>query len=176
MTPASKCGNAPTPSGLVARRRLLAATPREILATYEVLRDELRRRNVVRTNDAPAGQYAEWLAHRALGGMLEANSVKSHDLVTRDGRKIQVKSRVLRSPSKASERQLSPFRSFEFTEALVILFDREYDVIRGTLLPMSVIRRNATESGHVNGRIFTARDALLDLGTDITKRLRRVNQ
>ena len=116
------------PSDLITTQKLQAATSRQILATYEVLRDELRHRDVVRTNDAPAGQYAEWLAHRALGGTLEANSVKSHDLVTRDGRKIQVKSRVLRSPSKASERQLSPFRSFEFTEALVILFDRGYDV------------------------------------------------
>jgi hypothetical protein len=45
----------------------------------------------VRTNDAPAGQYAEWLAQRVLGGLLASNSVKSYGPTDADRRRIQVR-------------------------------------------------------------------------------------
>ena len=53
----------------------------ELLAGYAGILAELRRRGVVRTNNAPVGDYAEWLAARALGGEIVANaSEKSYDL------------------------------------------------------------------------------------------------
>lgn len=55
---------------------LAAATPHELLATYESFLGELRRRKVVRTNDAPLGQWAEWLARDVLLGTFEGNSRK----------------------------------------------------------------------------------------------------
>lgn len=145
------------------------ASPRQVLATYEVLLAELRRRKVVRTNDAPSGQYAEWLAQRVLGGVLASNSVKSYDLTAADGQRIQVKARVVRNPAKAGERQLSPFRSFDFDCALILLFDDTYSVRRATLLSADVVLAHSRESAHVNGRIVIARDSLLDLGTDVTR-------
>lgn len=101
--------------------------------------------------------------------------MKSYDLITTDGQRIQVKARILRNPTKVGERQLSPFRSFEFDHALVVLFDREYQVIRATLLPASVILEHSRESKHVNGRICIARDTLLDLGADVTPELADAN-
>lgn len=53
---------------------------------------------MVRINDALAGQYAEWLAWRVLGGSLADNSVKSYYLITREGVKVQVKARCYASP------------------------------------------------------------------------------
>jgi len=147
---------------------LAEASPRRILATYEILLAELRRRYVVRTNDAPVGQYAEWLALRVLGGKLESNSAKSYDLTTTDLKRIQIKARVVRKPAKPGERQLSTFRSFDFDGALVLLFDDTYHVRRATILTPDVVIANSRESSHVNGRIFIARDALLDLGADLT--------
>ncbi len=144
--------------------------PRELLAGYEVLLRELRRREVVRTNDAPSGQYAEWLAQRAFGGVLAPNSVKSYDLTTDGGRRLQVKARVIRDQSKRSgERQLSPFRSFDFDEALVILFDTNYDVSRASLLDAETVLDHCRESKHVNGHVLIARDSVLDLGADVTE-------
>jgi hypothetical protein len=153
---------------LLDHELLAEATPRQILATYELLLAELRRRNVVRTNDAPSGQYAEWLAQRVLGGSLASNSVKSYDLTAADGSRIQVKARVVRNTAKAGERQLSPFRSFEFDSALIILFDDTYRVRRAIMLPATVVLEHSRDSSHVNGRILIARDAVLNLGDDLT--------
>ncbi len=53
----------------------------ELLAQYAATLVELRRRGVLRTNNAPLGDYAEWLLHRALGGALaNSTSAKSYDL------------------------------------------------------------------------------------------------
>jgi hypothetical protein len=79
-----------------------------------------------------------------------------------------VKARVIRNPTKAGERQLSPFRSFDFDVALVVLFDRAYAVSRAVTLSADLIFEHSRESRHVNGRIVIARDALLDMGTDVT--------
>jgi hypothetical protein len=87
--------------GIIDETTLSAASPRELLATHERLLGELRRRNVVRTNDAPSGQYAEWLAQQILGGELAPNSVKSFDLITATGERIQVKARVIRAAAEA---------------------------------------------------------------------------
>jgi hypothetical protein len=156
-------------SGLLDAAKLASGTPRQLLATYESLLVELRRREVVRTNDAPSGQYAEWLAHQVLGGELALNSVKSYDLVTVAGERVQVKARVVRHPAKAGERQLSPFRSFDFDTALVLLFDARYSVRRAVTLPAAVVFEHSRMSTHVNGRILIARDSVLALGADETE-------
>ena len=156
--------------GLISKRGLQAVPSRLLLATYESILAELRAREVVRTNDAPAGQYAEWLAWRVLGGDLAANAVKSYDLVTEQKRKVQVKARVLRKPNLVGERQLSPFRSFDFDDALVILFDRTYQVLRAVLLPKAVVEAKSSYRQHVNGYILIARDTVLGEGTDVTER------
>ena len=156
--------------GLISKRGLQAVPSRLLLATYESILAELRAREVVRTNDAPAGQYAEWLAWRVLGGDLAANAVKSYDLVTEQKRKVQVKARVLRKPNLVGERQLSPFRSFDFDDALVILFDRTYQVLRAVLLPKAVVEAKSSYRKHVNGNILIARDTVLGEGTDVTER------
>lgn len=162
--------------GLISKRGLQAVPARLLLATYESILGELRERAVVRTNDAPAGQYAEWVAQRVLGGVLADNSVKSYDLVTPEGLKVQVKARVLRKPNLVSERQLSPFRSFDFDQALVILFDRTYGVARAVLLSHDVVEAASTFNKHVNGNILIARDSVLALGDDVTDRFRAFEQ
>ncbi|MEX2654251.1 MAG: hypothetical protein WD532_04380, partial [Acidimicrobiia bacterium] len=64
----------------------------DLLSSYAAILAELRERGVVRSANAPAGDYAEWLCSRALGATLVDNfSVKSHDLVLSDGRRVQVK-------------------------------------------------------------------------------------
>ena len=75
------CG-APTPPG--AQNGLVTLlghdsdestrTLRELLSGYARTLAELRRRGVVRSNNAPAGDYAEWLVWKALGGKLAENS------------------------------------------------------------------------------------------------------
>jgi len=144
---------------------------RDLLATHEAVLADLRRRGIVRTDDAPADQYARWLAHQAFGGLLEPESTPSHDLTTPDGRRLQVKSRVARTGG-VDDRQLSPFRTVDFDELLVILFDTTYEVTRAALLTNEQVMRLARWQPHMNGRVLIARDAVLALGTDVRRRLR----
>lgn len=85
---------------------------------------------MVRTNCAPAGDYAEWLCARALEATLVDNvSVESHDLILSGGQRVQVKTRLTSDPIKGGHLQTSPFRSWDFDLAALVLFrDTDYEV------------------------------------------------
>lgn len=150
---------------------LAAATPRSLLATYASILAELRQREVVRTNDAPVGQYAEWLALEVLGGVLAPNSEKSYDLVDAAGRTIQVKARVL-NKGTPGERQLSAFRSFDFDVALVLLFDGSYGIAHAVELTSDQVRSLSTFHNYVNAYRLIVTDKVLAHGVDVAPRFR----
>ena len=115
------------------------STP-ELFALYRQILRQLRTRGVVRTENAPAGDYAEFLVASALGGTLAPNSEKSFDVLVGDLR-IQVKARVLSDPPKSGQLQLSPFRSFDFDEAIIVLFDDlDYGVRQAVRVPVDAVR------------------------------------
>ena len=149
----------------------------ELLARYAAILAELRRRDVVRTNNAPAGDYVEWLVARALGVQrVTSTSEKSYDLIAGEYGKMQLKARVVSEPIKAGQRQTSPFRSWDFDHAaLVQLRDVDYAVVRAVLLPMSVVREVAVFQRHINGSIVFMTPALLGhpQATDVTDRLQQ---
>lgn len=63
----------------------------QLLAGYASTLAELRHRGVIRSNNAPAGDYGEWLVAKALDAKIVANAaMKSYDLTTADGRRVQV--------------------------------------------------------------------------------------
>lgn len=155
--------------------QLTTATPEELLATYAAVLAELRTREVVRTNNAPAGDYAEWLAAGALGGTLAPNAVKSYDLTLEDGALVQVKARVVGNPIQSAQRQISPFRSWDFDiGALVQLSSVDYTVVRATLVPTAEISSRATYRAHVNGHVAFMTDDLLSApgARDVTSEFR----
>jgi hypothetical protein len=142
----------------------------DLLGIYGQVLDELNERKVIRSANAPTGDYAEWLVQHALGGELRPNSNKSADVIVRK-KKIQIKARVLSDPEKSGERQLSPFRSWAFDDTVIVLFDRRYAVRRATRIKVGELEAAAREDRWVSGRRVTARDALLDRGRDITGKL-----
>ena len=144
----------------------------ELLALSRAILAELRRRGVIRTGNAPAGDYAELLVRVATDGELAPNSQRSWDVLTPEGERLQVKARVVTNPRLAGERQLSVFRSWDFDAAVVVLFDDDFQVWRATRLPVELIRDQARFVGHVRGHRVLARDELLDVGEDWTERLR----
>jgi hypothetical protein len=143
----------------------------KLLALSRMILAELRNREVIRSGNAPAGDYAELLVRVATGGELAAASQKSWDVLTPEGVRLQVKARVMTNPRSAGERQLSVFRSWDFDAALVVLFDDEFRVWRATRLPVSQLERVARFVEHVKGYRVVANDALLDQGEDWTERL-----
>lgn len=143
---------------------------------------ELRRLGVIRTDNAPAGDYAEWLVKQASGGELEANANKSYDVLAPattahpEGERIQVKARSLSDPPKRGQRQLSVFRSWDFDFLIAVLFDESFRVHRAARLPASIVEEQGRRIEHVNGWRVMATDELLDLGDDWTDRLNAVTE
>jgi hypothetical protein len=128
---------------------------------------------VIRSGNAPAGDYAELLVQRATAGELAPNAQKSWDVETPTGDHLQVKARVVTNPKASGERQLSVFRSWEFDAAVIVLFDDEFRVWRATRLPVATLEKAARLIEHVNGFRVMATDDLLDRGDDWTERLRQ---
>ena len=158
----------------IEQDELASRTNSELFALYRAILRELRIRGVVRTENAPAGDYAEFLVASALEGTLAPNSEKSYDVLA-NGRRIQVKARVVSDPIKSGQRQLSPFRSFDFDEAVILLFDdADYSIRHAVSVPVEIVKDAAVYNAHVNGHIVHARPALITGpgSTDITSLLR----
>jgi hypothetical protein len=148
----------------------------ELLALSRGILAELRHRGVIRSGNAPAGDYAELLVQRATGGELAPSSQRSWDVETPNDEHLQVKARVVPNPNTAGQRQLSVFRSWEFDAAVIVLFDDEFRVWKAARLPVEVLEEVARFVGHVKGYRVMATDALLDRGEDWTERLRQAAQ
>jgi hypothetical protein len=148
---------------------------RSLLSLYRGILRELKSRGVIRTENAPTGDYAEYLVARGLGGVLAMNSKKSWDVQLPNGDRIQVKARVVSDPPRAGQRQLSPFRSFEFDATVVVLLrDIDFEVLRAVILPRAVVESSSVYRSHVNGYVMFATQDILDhpLAVDLTDRLR----
>ena len=103
-----------------------------LFSLYRAILGELKSRGVIRTENAPVGDYAEYLVATALGGQLAPNSEKSWDVLGSDGEKLQVKARVVSDPVQPGQLQLSPFRSFNFDFAVIVLLSAtDYAVSQG---------------------------------------------
>lgn len=152
-------------------------TVQELLSGYASALAELRRRGVVRSANAPAGDYAEWLVAKALGGTLaETFSEKSWDVRLTTEERVQVKTRVVSVPIRSGQLQTSPFRSWDFEiAAFVLLKAEDYTVVRAALVPVAAVIEHGHWRQHVNGHVVMMTDALLGhpQATDITDGLNR---
>src|SRR5438093_1508042 len=103
---------------------------------------ELRQRGVVRSGNAPAGDYAEYLVARWSGGTLADPSEKSWDVLTPapDPERIQVKARVVVDAHNAGQRELSVIRSFDFDILVALLFHDDFRVWRACSLPVEMVK------------------------------------
>jgi hypothetical protein len=144
---------------------------------YRAILSELKSRGVIRTENAPVGDYAEYLVAAALSGQLAPNSEKSWDVLGKDGEKLQVKARVVAEPVQPGQLQLSPFRSFRFDSAVIVLLSAtDYTVSRASKVPRHVVESLATHRKHVNGKVLFARPEIMGHpdATDLTAALRTV--
>jgi hypothetical protein len=127
---------------------------------------ELRFRGVIRSSNAPVGDFAEFLTAKATQGELAPSSKKSWDVLTAGQERLQVKARVL-TPENTS-RQLSPIRTWDFDQLVVVLFDDNFAIVRAAFIDPVLAKQASKWSKHVNGWILFARDELLVSGLDRT--------
>ena len=154
---------------------LAAFSESGLFSLYRAILRELKSRGVIRTENAPVGDYAEYLVATALGGRLAPNAEKAWDVLGNDGEKIQVKARVVSGPAEPGQLQLSPFRSFGFDAAVIVLLSAaDYAVSRASKVPRHVVESTAVYRQHVNGSVLFARPEIMGHpeATDLTATLR----
>ena len=157
---------------------LAAMSSRALLTTYAAILTELVDRGVTRSRNPPVGDIAEFLVRIAYDGELAPPSEKSWDVRGRDGRKIQVKCRLV-APGAKGTQQFSPFRSWDFDICVFITFDAfSYDVLQAWEVPSAGVEALATPVPHVGAtaaRVHTRTPFMTAFGTrDVTSRLQAV--
>jgi hypothetical protein len=135
---------------------------REILALWAGTMTELQWRGILRSDNSPTGDYAEWIVSQALGLKLEGNSTAGYDAVGPDGMRYQIKARRLMTAK--TSRQLSAIRNLDkdpFDYLIIVLFGPTFDVLECWQVPVEVVREHAVWTQHVNGHRLHARGAVL---------------
>lgn len=144
---------------------LAALRVRDLLRLEAGIISELRGRGLVRTNNKPLGDIAEQVVLAARGGVLEANSTKSHDVSDQNGRRIQVKAMGGRVAGRSGK--FSPFRSFDFDTAVFLVFAAEtFELVLAREVRPDAVEAVARYSSHTNGRQPTLRQ-IEGLGADV---------
>ncbi|WP_146243994.1 DUF6998 domain-containing protein [Curtobacterium sp. MCBD17_013] len=127
----------------------------DLLDTYTNVLAELRTRHLIRTNNAPIGDPAEFCAAIVYDGLLAPNSEKSYDLTAADGRKVQVKVRLVR-PGMASGAVFSPLRSFDFDICAFLVIDNEAgEVVAAREWTPVEVREHGSFKKYTNGTVVT---------------------
>lgn len=110
---------------------------------------ELRRRDLVRTNNKPLGDIAEYVVWLARGGVLEPNSTKSHDITTDTGHRIQVKAMANRAAGAGA--RFSPFRSAGYQTAVFLVFDSAFEITEAFEVAAHEIEEHVRYVPHIAG-------------------------
>lgn len=129
-----------------------------LLRLYGSILDELLRRGIVRSRNAPIGDVAEYLAAIVYRGQLAPPSAKSWDVRAEDGRLLQVKCRVVRPKQTGN---YSFLRSWEFDACVFVELDSaSYGVLSAVEVPRAGVESLARASAHVNGSRIRLTDDL----------------
>jgi hypothetical protein len=125
-----------------------------LLALHVAVLDELRDREITRSNNLPTGDYAEYLVARHFGVELQANSYKGFDLRLKDRNKtrVQVKSRRVRKTGTYGNFGVlrgvhgSTFADRQFDIVAAVVFEYDYELREVWWLPWKVVKKYAAYS------------------------------
>lgn len=147
--------------GQTPQSGLRAVPVTELLAQFAEVLGELYDRGIVRTRATPAADLAELLVARAFDGRTATGPGSGWHVWGADGRRLQVKCRVVQPAMRPSE-TYSPFRSWDFDACVFVLLDpATYDVRQAVELPVAAVEAisapNEWTAGH---RVQVGQDLL----------------
>lgn len=154
-----------------------AAPPRALLVSYVDLLDELQRRKIIRSKNNPVADLAELLVINALGLSLARKSTRGFDATDSRGNRYEIKGRRLTAQNKS--RQLSFIRGLKdrkmpFDYLAGILFNDDFSVLRGCIIPVKIILSVSRHRERENAWRLVLHDSLWKLRgvIDITAKLK----
>lgn len=136
---------------------LASKTPIELLRLHSDVISELQRRDIVRTQNNPIGDYTEWLVCKCLDLQIEGNSRAGFDATDSAGLRYQIKGR--RSADKNI--QFSAIRNLEqdhFDCVIAVAFNPDYTIRFAVKLTPTSVGQLATYRQHVNAHILILTD------------------
>ena len=122
----------------------------ELLQTHSGVIAELRRREVVKTENNPIGDYTEWLVCNRLMLKGQGSSKEAFDAIDAQGIRYQIKGRR----SSAKSVQFSTIRNLKehgFDFVIAIIFDEDYSVRLAVKIAHNAVPKLARYQAHVNG-------------------------
>lgn len=135
----------------------------ELLSTHSAVLNELKRRAVIRSNNNPTGDYAEWIVKEKLGLTLENNSAQGFDATDLQGLHYQIKGRRV-TPNNRST-QLSVIRKldgYHFDFLIGVVFDANWQVKYAAKIPYKTVVSLAAPNKHQNGHIIHLRPSVFE--------------
>jgi hypothetical protein len=124
----------------------------DLLALHVAVLDELRNREITRSNNLPTSDYAEYLVARHFGVELQANSYKGFDLRLKERTRVQVKSRRVRKAGTYGNFGVlrgvhdSTFAARQFDVVVAVVFEYDYVLREAWWLPWKVVKKYAAFS------------------------------
>ena len=155
-------------------------SPRELLALFGSVLEQLRVRNVVRSGNNPVADYCEALAQRALGLEPFDLSNKGCDAWCKaDGKRYEVKARRITKHNTST--QLSVIRGLDeghFDYLVGVLLDESFNVTNACCIPRNVVRQFSTYREYVNGWIMHLRPSVWNEPgvVDVTEKLQKAQR
>ena len=105
------------------------------------------------------GDFAEHLAKIYLNGELFDASKSGADIKSKEGKLYQIKSRKM---DKLKSTSLNVIRSWDFDYLLVLLFDREGEVLKAIESPVNIAKEYGKRNEHQNGWVITTNKDFLN--------------
>lgn len=159
--------------------KLTSMSTRQLFSVFAGVLSELRSRGIVRSTNNPIADYSELLCEKALSLQRAPKSTKGFDAVDHAKRKYEIKGRRLTEHNQS--RQLSALRALDekhFTFLAGVLFQEDYSVMRGCLVPHKQVLAHSIYREHTNAWIFNLNDTVWQLPgvIDITSKLKRAER
>jgi hypothetical protein len=161
---------------MVGQNVIETKNTRELLGQFCAILRELRRRGVTRSTNNPVGDIAETLVVRTLKLELVRGSTAGFDAKDASGNRYEIKGRRITAENKS--RQMSFIRNLDknhFEFLVGVLFDQNFEIARGCIVPLKTVKSIAKHVSHVNGWRIELQDSVWNLAgvLDITAELKK---
>lgn len=120
---------------------------------------ELRKRDIIRTDNNPVGDIAEAIVHAHFGGERAGFSNAGWDVRSASGERLEVKALRVAEGGNAG-RGLSPIRKSDYDTVIVVVFNEDFEVTEGLRIPREVVEERFAVEEYRNARSIRLTQAL----------------
>jgi len=150
---------------MIVPNKLRNMNEQSLLSLYSELMEELRDRELIRSSNNPASDYAEKMAAEYMGLTRLGKEESGYDAIDKNRRKHQIKGR--RITKHNASRQLGVIRDLDkglFDYLVSVIFGEDFSVNEVWKVPYRFVKEHSRFSKHQNGHILIANTELVSAG------------